>query len=268
MRQSRYIINIRSKLRFYFYFTLVLYLKKFSDYYSMSRGSFLLITFIILISGSLYAQSENGNHQYVLRGEIYVDFEPIYSGHIDDEYPLDVPAAGQRALEECAMLYSAMIYGWSFHYEPGERARQIDEKIELEPAGIIQFGDPGLNVTDTEIRDMRLKVWTDYHLNDAQQRRMQTWRSGAVRNAQAVGYSPDNVDEYPGWLTLKKNAIEDAARLALRTMLRGSERNRPKEVSGFISLAAFPRFYIEAGRWAASTRFRVQINEIVPYSAY
>jgi hypothetical protein len=51
-------------------------------------------------------------------------------------------------------------------------------------------------------------------------------------------------------------------------MLRGSERNRPREVSRFISLAAFPRFFIDSGRWAASARFRVQIEEIIPFSVY
>ena len=234
----------------------------------MIRRTIFLLSLAFIIIFSLYAQDETGNHPYVIRGEIYVDFEPIYSGHVDNEYPLDIPAASRRALEESAMLYSAMIYGWSFYYEPGERSRRIDEYIELNPVGVIQFGDPNLNVTDTEIRDMRLRVWTDYQLSHIQQRRMQTWRSGTTRNAQAVGYSPDIIDEYPGWLALKKAALEDAARLAIRTMLRGSELNRPKEVTGFISLASFPRFYIEAGRWATSSRFRVQISEIVPYAAY
>jgi hypothetical protein len=76
------------------------------------------------------------------------------------------------------------------------------------------------------------------------------------------------MDEYPGWLAVKKAALDDAARVALRAMLRGSERNRPKEVTGFISLASFPRFFIDAGRVAAAARFRVQIVEIIPFSAY
>jgi len=216
-----------------------------------------------------YAQDhEQGQHPYVIRGEVYVDFEPIYAGHVDDEYPLDIPAAGRRALEEAALILSGIIYGWSFHYDVGERARRIAENIELEPAAMIQFGDPGLRVTDTEIRDMRLRIWADYHLSEAQQRRMQVWRTGTVSSAQAVGYGPVSIDEYPGWLALKKTALEDAARAALRAMLRGSERNRPKEVTGFISLAAFPRFYIESGRWAVFARFRVQIIEIIPFAAY
>jgi hypothetical protein len=227
----------------------------------------LFLVFLVFLN--LPAQQSDGsNHPYVLRGEVYVDLEPIYAGHVDSEYPLDVPSAGRRALEEAAMLYSAMVYGWSFLYEPGERARGINENLELEPAGLIQFGDSGLKVTDTEVKDMRLRVWTDYHLSELQQRRLQIWRTGMIRNAQGIGYGPSALEEYPGWFAVKKSALEDAARAALRAALRGSERNRPKEVTGLISLASFPRYFIDGGRWAVTARFRVQINEITPFSAY
>ena len=234
----------------------------------MKRG-FLVIFLISLCFSSLFAQGhEKGNHPYVIRGEVYVDFEPIYAGHVDEEYPLNAQQAGRRALEESALFFSAMIYGWSFNYEVGERARLINEKMELENLGAIQFGDPALKVTDTEIRDQRLRVWADYYLSDSQQRRMEIWRTGMIRNAQATGYGPSHLDEYPGWIEIKKMALEDAARAALRAALRGSERNRPKEVKGNISLASFPRYYIDAGRVTAFARFRVQITEIIPYAAY
>jgi len=235
----------------------------------MGRIILLSILLFLSISFSLFAQGhERGNHTYVIRGEVYVDLEPIYAGHVDEEYPLDITAASRRALEESSLFFSGMIYGWSFNYDVGERARRIDENIEMELLGSIKYGDPALRVTDTEIRDLRLRVWADYHLNYSQQRRMHTWRTGMIRNAQGTGYSPSHVDEYPGWIELKKIALEDAARAALRAALRGSERNRPKEVKGFISLASFPRYYIDAGRWAASARFRVQITEIIPFSAH
>jgi hypothetical protein len=51
-------------------------------------------------------------------------------------------------------------------------------------------------------------------------------------------------------------------------MLRGQERNRPKEAHGFISLAAFPSYWIDGGRWAVSARFRVELAGIVPFAAY
>jgi len=234
----------------------------------MVRGILSFLMFFAVLF-SLSAQGhEWGFHPYVIRGEVFVDLEPIYAGHVDEEYPLDIDTAGRRALEEAALFFSAMIYGWSFNYEAGERARRLDEALELQQLGSIQYGDPAMRVTDTEVRDMRLRVWADYHLNENLQRRIQVWRTGMIRNAQATGYSPSHVDEYPGWIALKKIALEDAARAAIRSMLRGSERNRPMEVTGFISLAAFPRYYIDAGRWAASARFRVQITNIIPFPAY
>ena len=224
---------------------------------------------LLSVSFSLSAQShEQGTHDYVIRGSISVEFEPIYAGHVDSEYPLDVPKAGRRALEEAAVFFSAMIYGWSFNYEIGERARRINEEIELKPIGVIQYGDPSLKVTDTEVKDMRLMVWMDYQLSDSQQRRMQMWQADTNRNAQAVGFAPASMDENPGWLGIRKMALDDAARTALRAMLRGSERNRPKEVTGFISLASFPRYYVDSGRQAASARFRVQITEIIPFAVH
>jgi hypothetical protein len=232
----------------------------------MSRaGVFLFFS----VCASLFTQvHERGNNQVVIRGEVYVDLEPIYTGHIDEEYPLDIQTAGRRALEEAAMFYSAIIYGWSFDYEIGERARQIEEYMQMEPVEIIRYGNPNLRVTDTDIREGRLMVWTDYHLNDNQQRWMQVWTSGTTRTIQGVGFSPSSISEYPGWLALKKMALEDAARAALRSALRGSERNRPKEVTGFISLASFPRYFIDSGRWAVAARFKVQINEIIPFAVY
>ncbi|MCL2809204.1 MAG: hypothetical protein FWD24_03950 [Treponema sp.] len=228
--------------------------------------SVLLLFFAVL---SLNAQgSDAGTHPYVIRGEVYVDLEPIYAGHIDSEYPLGIPAASRRALDELSLFFSAMVFGWSFNYEVGERARGINEILELYQLGTIQTGDPALRVTDTSVRDSQLRVWADFHLNDSHQRRMQRWRTGTIRNAQATGFAPSSLDEYPGWIAVKQMALEDAARAALRSILQASEKNRPKEVTGFISLASFPRYYIDAGRWTASARFRVQIVEIIPFAAY
>jgi hypothetical protein len=90
-----------------------------------------------------------------------------------------------------------------------------------------------------------------------------------IRSAQATGYCPiHGPSPDSGWLDIRNAALKDAARAAVRHMLRGSERNRPKEATGFISLASFPRFYVDSGRWAGEARFRVQINEVIPFAAY
>jgi hypothetical protein len=218
--------------------------------------------------------------QDVLRGEVRVQLEPVFGFYVDDEYPLDIKAAYSRALQEAAMFFSAQIYGWSFHYDVGERARGIEEVFDLNPLGEIRWGDPGLYVTHADFINWEsqsttyrfatfLTAWMDYRPTDAQRRRLEMWQKGNIRPAQAVGYSSlGGSGENPTWLSIKKDALEDSARAAVRAMLQGSEKNRPKEVTGFICLESFPLFYMVSGRQAAHARFRVEITEIIPFSAY
>jgi len=218
--------------------------------------------------------------QEVLRGVVKIELMPIYGAYIDAEYPLEKDTAYKRALEEAALFFSAQIYGWSFRYDIGERARGIEEVFELTPLGEIHWGDPRLYVTNAhfENRDFRftsheladiLTVWMDYRPSEIQRRRLDMWKMGTVRSAQAVGYGAfGGPSDNSGWLEIKKRTLEDSARAAVRSMLQGQERNRPKEAKGFISLQTFPSFWIDAGRWAAQARFRVDIKEITPFSVY
>jgi len=225
---------------------------------------------LLFPTAAIPQQRDFGAHPEVIRGEVWVDLEPIHGDRPDEEFPLSPETAARRALEEAALYFSAMIYGWSFRYEIGERARGIPEYFgTLEPLGEILWGDPRLAVTDVDRRDTLLRIWADYRLDGAQQRRMQMWRMGTVRNAQASGSSPlYGPGPDSNWLDIRYAALTDAARFAVREMLRGNERNRPREASGFISLAAFPRFYVRSGRLVASARFRVQITEIVPFAVH
>lgn len=205
----------------------------------------------------------------VLRGEVRIDMEPVFALDADVPYPIDDTTARRRALNEAALFFSAMIYGWSFQYEIGERARGIAEDMELTPLGEIRWGDPRLFATDAQVRERRLYLWVDYRPSEEQIRRLSFWRAGTVRNAQAVGYGPSGAPrDGADWYAITKAALEDAARSGIRAMLRGSERNRPKEARGVIALAEFPSYRMDAGRWTARARFRVQITEIIPFAAY
>ena len=207
--------------------------------------------------------------QDVLRGEVKIELEAVYGGYVDEEYPLEKETAYRRALQEAAMFFSARIYGWSFHYDVGERARGIKEEFELVPLGEIRWGDPGLFVTHAKFENRVLSVWMDYRPNNAQIRRLEAWKTGNIRTAQAIGHGPlGGPVEISDWLTIKKNTLEDSARAAVRAILQGSERNRPKQVTGFICLQDFPAYWMDAGRWAAQARFRVEIKEIVPFAVY
>jgi len=223
---------------------------------------------ILIVPLPLFGQI-NVNRPEVLRGQVKIELEPIFGFFVDEKYPLDTESAYRRALEEAAMFFSAQIYGWSFYYDVGERARGIAEEFELTPLGEIRWGDPGLFVTHARFENRVLSAWMDYRPTDSQRRRLEMWRMGNIRSAQAIGYGPlGGPVEITDWLSIKRKALEDSARAAVRAMLQGSERNRPKEASGFICLDTFPIFFMDAGRWAAQARFRVEVKEIIPFAAY
>lgn len=223
--------------------------------------------------------------QEVLRGEVRLDMEPVYGFYVDKspgetkamEAPLAPAQAARRAAREAVFFYGAMIYGWSFRYEVGERARGIEEEIRLSPLGSIGLADPRFEITDTRIKETSLYLWSDYRPGEAQRKRMAMWKTGQVRSAQAMGRGPLGYAPLPPlngraedetWFEVKKTALEDAARAAVRAILRGAERNRPKEAAGYISLAAFPRFWLDAGQWAASGRFLVSVTELIPFAVH
>ena len=215
--------------------------------------------------------------QEVLRGEVRIELEPVYGGYVEDTYPLETGEVYRRALEAASLFFSAQIYGWSFYYHIGERARGIAEEFTLTPLGQIHWGDPGLRVTHANIHNNIFSAWMDYRPNDSQRRRLEMWRMGNVRTAQAHGFGPlgviafflpDLYGDNANWLSARMEALEDSARAAIRAMLQGDERNRPKEASGFISLQNFPAFWMDSGRMVASARFRVEIREIIPFAVH
>ena len=211
-----------------------------------------VIIFLICIAIPLYAQE-------VLRGEVKIELEQVRGFLVEETHPLNLAEAKKAGLEDAARYFGAMIYGWSFNYEVGEKARKIEEKLELVPLGSINSDDPRLILTDIQMNGPNMHLWVDYRPGEAQLYRLGKWKAGSTRTAQGYGESP---------LEDKYGALEDAARATIRAMLRGSERNRPKEASGFISLAAFPQYWLKSGQWAAFGRFRVDIEEIRPFAAY
>ena len=206
----------------------------------------------------------------MLRGEVKIELEPVFGAYLEEQVPsLDAETGYRRALDLASYFFSAQIYGWSFYYDVGERARGIAEELELTPLGEILWGDPGLLVTHTNAKDRVLSVWMDYRTNDIQQRRLQMWRMGNVRTAQAVGYAPiTGPAATSNWFTMREKALEDAARAAIRALLQARERNRPREVTGFISLETFPAFWVTGGRLAVQARFKVEIREITPFAVH
>jgi hypothetical protein len=221
------------------------------------------LPFVFILCGQFTFSEET------LRGGVYVELEPVYAQFLGVPYPLDDESASLWAVEDAAAAFSAMIYGWSFTYEPGEKARGLNEMLDLSPLGGIETSDTKLKITDVNIKDDILYMQADYYPDEAQKSRIRSWNSARTFSAQAVGYGP--LQGQAGITVrseIKEAALKDAMKKAIRKKLRVTERNRPLAALGFIALSKFPLYRMQNGMWAATAEFRIEIKEIIPFAAY
>jgi hypothetical protein len=218
--------------------------------------------------------------QDVLRGEVSEELEPLYALFLGVSSPISAKTAALWALEDSALAFSGMIYGWDFEYSPGEVGRGRVEYLDLKPlplannntsetSAAIRAGDPRLRVTDTRIEDGVFFIFCDYRLSDEQRARLLARKSADVLRLSAVGYAP--LHGVAGTKTrcgIKFSALCDAMKRAIRGHLRLSLKNRPALVRGSIALESFPIYRIENGHWQATTRLVLRIKDVEPYSTY
>jgi hypothetical protein len=215
---------------------------------------------LLAVSGAGYAQN-------VLRGMVTADTEPVWkaqpgeesSGQMGD-YPLSWHDARLAALSGAIGFFSGMIYGWEFEYEVGEKARNVEETFDWTPLGDLSSGDARMTADRSVREGSILRLWADYEMDAAQTARRGTWLGGQLRVINARGRASLNEDE--------QNSVRDAARQAVRSLIRGSERERPKMVCGRIALAEFPAVTLMDGEWSASAKFFIEIREIQKYKGY
>jgi hypothetical protein len=211
----------------------------------------------------------NGYSVETLHGEVRLEAEPVYALFLGIPYPPDIVVINRWALEDAAAAFSGMIYGWAFVYEPGEKARGIQESLELAGRGEVQAGDTRLKVTDAVMRDGIFYIAVDYSLDSAQQKRMLEWISAPVFGAQAFGYGPlQGGDGVVSRGQIKEAALKNAIQKAIRDRLRLTERNRPRTVTGLIALSKFPLYGMRDGLWVVTAGFRMEITGIEPFAAY
>jgi hypothetical protein len=215
---------------------------------------------LLAVSGTGYAQN-------VLRGKVTVDSEPVWVALPGKEgsgqtgvYPLSWSEAQRAALSGAINFFSGMIYGWEFEYEVGEKSRNVAEAFDWTLLGELPFGDVRMIPDKSDREGSILRLWADYEMDTAQAARRGAWLGGQLRVINARGRAGLNEDA--------QNSVRDAAKQAVRSLVRGSERERPKTVRGRIALEEFPTITLKDGEWSANAKFFVEIREIQKYKGY
>jgi hypothetical protein len=219
----------------------------------------LIVSLIIFLLAGAGARAQSIDRLFI---RPWVELEPLT--HIEsDQYPLPRKIAEQKLLEEGRVLFSAMIYGWTFTYVPGDLARQVKESFVLTPVAEIPWGSARLEVRETEVMETKLWARMSYTLNDDEQRRRLSWESNTASLSSGRGQA--SVREGPA---AKMASMKDAIRDAIRRSLDSRVINKPREIDGEVVLWEDPSTFVGAGGYVTSVKVKLLVRELVPYRIF
>ena len=173
----------------------------------------------------------------------------------------DFPVSQMRRI--APFIISGMVYGWNFVYVPLDKARGVEEYLEVTEIVSSDVIKGGIKYTSPWISDNNLNCWVEYVRTDSQVQTYNLWKS--IKNPVIGGI---------GYASVEKGfeGIEEAAREALKDAIRSYYRkvikNKPKEITGSVLIRDFPTLGITSGRYVINLDFFLECGRIIEYSVY
>ncbi|MGA2478151.1 MAG: hypothetical protein ABSG63_05305 [Spirochaetia bacterium] len=192
----------------------------------------------------------------------WVELEPLV--RIDaGAYPIPIDVAQRQLLEEGRVLFSGMVYGWTFTYIPGDRERRVQESFVLTPVAEIPWGSPRLVVRETEVEDQKLWARLSYTMSADEALRRAAWESNTAELSTGRGKAAANAGP-PGKGASLQDAIRDAIRLSLDTRFV----NKPRQISGEVVLWDDPQAFVRSGVYSTVAKVKLLVRELIPYRIF
>ena len=223
--------------------------------------------FLILFAGGmLYAQTPSvvRNIRLPLWAELdaYPGLQPA-DGENDSQNKgqFDFPVKQMQKI--APFIISGMVYGWNFVYVPYDKARGVEEYLEVTEIVSSDVIKGGITYVSPWISDNNLNCWVEYTRTDSQIQNYNLWSS--IQNPVIGGI---------GYASVEKGfeGIEEAAREALKDAIRNYYRktikNKPKEINGAVLVRDFPTLGISSGRYVINLDFFLECGKIVEYTVY
>ena len=182
------------------------------------------------------------------------------SGEVD-EGQYDFPISQMHKI--APLIINGMVYGWNFVYVPYDKARGVEELLEITEIVSSDVIRGGINYVSPWISDNNLNCWVEYTRTDSQVQSYNLWAS--IQNPVIAGIGYGSVEK--GF-----EGIEEAARESLKAAIRNHYRktikNKPKEITGSVLIRKFPTLGIDSGRYVINLDFFLECGRIVEYSVY
>lgn len=178
-----------------------------------------------------------------------------------DEGQFDYPISQMHKI--APFIINGMVYGWNFVYVPYDKARGVEEYLEITEIVSADVIRGGIKYTSPWIADNNLNCWIEYTRTDSQVQNYNLWAS--IQNPVIGGIGYGSVEK--GF-----EGIEEAARESLKDAIRNYYRqtikNKPKEINGAVLIRKFPTLGIDSGRYVINLDFFLECGKIVEYSVY
>lgn len=178
-----------------------------------------------------------------------------------DSEQYDYPVKSIR--EVAPFLVGGMVYGWNFSYTPSDKARGVEEYLEITEIVPSDYLKGGITYVSPWIQNNRLNCWCEYTRNDSQIQSYNLWNSikNPVIHGRGYGELSDGFDGL-------KAAAFDSIKTAVREHYRAVIKNKPKEITGAVLIRDLPTIGIDAGRYVINLDFFLEYGKIIEYSVY
>ena len=220
------------------------------------------LIFMIILSSALPAQTPSVVRNIRLPLWAELDAYPgLELSGGENEGQFDFPISQMHKI--APLIINGMVYGWNFVYVPYDKARGVEEYLEITeivPADVIRGG---IKYSSPWIENNNLNAWVEYMRTDSQIQSYNLWAS--IQNPVIAGIGYGSVEK--GF-----EGIEEAARESLKAAIRNHYRktikNKPKEITGSVLIRKFPTLGIDSGRYVINLDFFLECGRIVEYSVY
>ena len=229
---------------------------------SFSKIFFVLVVLLLWTCSTVYAQTPSVIRNIRLPLWAELDAYPGLELHADEnEGQFDFPIKQMRKI--APFIISGMVYGWNFVYVPSDKARGVEEYLEVTEIVSSDVIKGGITYVSPWISENNLNCWVEYTRTDSQVQNYNLWSS--IQNPVIGGI---------GYASVEKGfeGIEEAAREALKDAIRNYYRktikNKPKEINGAVLVRNFPTLGISSGRYVINLDFFLECGKIIEYSVY
>jgi hypothetical protein len=227
---------------------------------SILRNALFAVT--LLAPALSFAQDAPPPDDILLRCEFWTELAPRPDFEVDPA-PFDPAEPTKEILAEAAFVYSGMIRGFSVSYVPYDKARAVEESMEVKPLLENALKNEKLIRGEYRVVKNNFRAYVNYVPDASERAYYLSWRSIAYPVANGEGKAL-----LGGGAANRVKAIEDGIKDAVREYARTKVKNKPRLVRAVAALERPPSLLVRAGNYVARVRIRLKIEEIIPYAAY